>query len=148
MTDLVFVDSNVLVYSLDASEPEKQKHAESWLRHLWSNRVGRLSFQVLVEFYVISTQKIEIPLSREEARTVERSLFSWDPVLTDDRTISGAWAVQDRFHLSWWDSLIVSAAQVARCKYLLTEDLQHGQKLGGVEVVNPFRTSPSDLRAR
>ncbi|HXU29917.1 MAG TPA: PIN domain-containing protein [Thermoanaerobaculia bacterium] len=145
MTDLVFVDSNVLVYSLDVSEPEKQRHAESWLWYLWSNRVGRLSFQVLLEFYVIATKKIDVPLSHEEARTVARSLLSWDPVITDDRTISGAWVIQDRFHVSWWDSLIVSAAQIARCSYLLTEDLQHGQKLGGVEVVNPFRASPPDL---
>jgi len=147
MTDLVFVDSNVLVYSLDASEPEKQRHAESWLQHLWSNRVGRLSYQVLLEFYVIVTKKIDVTLSHEEARIVVRSLLAWDPVLTDHRTIAGAWAVQDRYQVSWWDSLIVSAAQIARCSYLLTEDLQHGQNLGGVEVVDPFRMSPADLRA-
>lgn len=146
MTGLGFVDSNVLVYWLDVSEPEKQRHAETWLQHLWATRTGRLSFQVLLEFYVIVTQKIDITLSREEARTVARTLVAWDPVLTDHRTITGAWAIQDRYQVSWWDSLIVSAAQIARCSYLLTEDLQHGQNLGGVEVVDPFRASPSDLR--
>lgn len=78
MTGLVFVDSNVLVYWLDASEPDKQRHAETWLQHLWANRAGRLSFQVLLELYVIVTQRIDVTLSREEARTVVRSLLAWD----------------------------------------------------------------------
>ncbi len=147
MTAPVFVDSNVLVYWLDASEPEKQRVAQTWLQYLWPNRAGRLSYQVLLEFYVIVTQKIDFPLSHDEARTVARTLFAWDPVVTDRQTIAGAWAVQDRYRLSWWDSLIVSAAQRAACGYLLTEDLQHGQDLGGIQVVDPFQTSPADLSA-
>lgn len=147
MTGPVFVDSNVLVYWLDASEPDKQRDAQAWLRHLWSSRAGRLSYQVLLELYVIVTKKIDFPLSYDEARTVARTLVAWDPVLTDRQTIAGAWAVQDRYKLSWWDSLIVSAAKRARCRYLLTEDLQHGQDLGGVEVIDPFQISPENLSA-
>ncbi len=97
MTGPVSIDSNVLVYWLDASEPDKQRQAQTWLQHLWSSRVGRLSYQVLLEFYVIVTQKIDLPVSHGEARTVARTLFSWDPVITDQRTIAGAWAVQDRY---------------------------------------------------
>ncbi|PYQ60739.1 MAG: hypothetical protein DMF53_16455, partial [Acidobacteria bacterium] len=59
-----------------------------------------------------------------------------------------AWSIQDRFRLSWWDALIVSAARSAECPYLLTEDLQHGQDLDGVRVVSPFRISPEEWLAR
>ncbi len=89
MTAPVFVDSNVLIYWLDATEPDKQRIAEAWLRHLWSNRLGRISFQVLLEFYVIVTQKLKPSLSREEARTVVRTLHAWNPIVTDQRTIEG-----------------------------------------------------------
>ncbi len=71
--------------------------------------------------------------------------MSWRPVSADGVMLEGAWAVQDRFGLSWWDSLIVSAAQIAGADYLLTEDLQAGQDLGGVLVVDPFLTEPEKL---
>ena len=59
--------------------------------------------------------------------------------------MEGAWTIQDAHGLSWWDALIVSAARVAGCRYLLTEDLREGQSLETLVVLNPFRTSPSDL---
>lgn len=145
MTAPVFVDSNVLVYWLDVTEPDKQRDAEGWLKHLWTHRAGRISYQILLEFYVIVTQKIDRPLDHEEARTVVRTFLAWRPVETNHQTIAGAWAVQDRYRLSWWDSLIVSAAQSLQCSYLLSEDLQHGQDLGGVRVVDPFKLAPVDL---
>lgn len=86
MTARLFVDTNVLVYSFDQREPDKQS----------------------------------------------RSRF-----LT-------AWSLQDRFHLSWWDALIVAAARSAGCSVLLTEDLQHGQDLDGLQVINPFQAPPED----
>jgi len=76
-----------------------------------------------------------------------RSLLAWGPLPVDARTVETAWAIQDRYSLSWWDALIVSAAQVADCRLLLSEDLQDGQEFGGLRVVNPFRTSPSSLTA-
>ncbi|MCB1057869.1 MAG: PIN domain-containing protein [Acidobacteria bacterium] len=147
MTDLVFVDTNVFVYWLDSSEPAKQARAAAWLRELWSDRSGRLSYQVLLEFYVTVTRKLARPLEAQEARSVCRSLLAWDPTITEERTLAAAWALQDRYQLSWWDALIVASAQLLECRYLLTEDLQHGQDLGGVEVVNPFVTPAGRERA-
>jgi predicted nucleic acid-binding protein len=59
--------------------------------------------------------------------------------------LEAAWAVQDRYGFSWWDSLIVSAAQVAGTASLLSEGLQAGQDVGGIVVVDPFQTAPDEL---
>ena len=141
----VFVDTNVFVYRYDTTEPAKQRQAEHWLDHLWTERTGRLSIQVLQELYSSLTRKLDHPMKPAEARTVVRSLLSWDPVPVDPRTIEGAWLLQDRYSLSWWDALIVSAAQIAGCRHLLTEDLSHGQDLDGVRVVDPFRAGPEEI---
>ena len=141
----VFVDTNVLVYCRDASEPQKQAQAMDWLRHLWSTRAGRLSYQVLQEFYITVTEKLDPGLERESARKDIRSLLSWRPTAVDNRVFDGAWHIQDRFGLSWWDALIVSAAQVSDCHYLLTEDLQAGQVFGDLQIINPFQTAPETL---
>lgn len=134
----VFVDTNLFVYSLDVSEPEKQQRAREWLVRLWDTDTGRVSIQVLQELYSTLTRKLDHPLEPEEARRVVRGLFAWNPVPVDRRTLEGAWRLQDRFSLSWWDALIVSAARLAGCDRLLTEDLSHGQNLDGVEVLSPF----------
>ena len=144
MTDPVFVDTNVLVYSFDRREPEKLVRAREWLDHLWSARAGRISFQVLQEFYVTVTRKLEPGLDPETARKVVRSLWAWQPLATDEQSFVAAWGIQDRFKLSWRDALIVAAARSAGCSALLTEDLQHGQSLDGLRVVDPFQASPSD----
>ena len=141
----VFVDTNVLVYSRDASEPRKQKQAMAWMAHLWDTRAGRVSFQVLQEFYVTVTHKLDPGLDRETARRDIRLLLSWQPVRVDAHVIEGAWHVQDHSRLSWWDALIVSAAQAADCRYLLTEDLGEDQEFGKVRVINPFTISPEVL---
>ena len=146
MPDKVFVDTNVLVYTRDASEPQKQKQAMGWMSHLWDLRAGRLSFQVLQEYYVTVTEKLDPGLAPEVARQDVRLLFAWQPVLLDARILEGAWRLQDRYQLSWWDALIVSAAQASKCDYLLTEDLKENQKLENVRVINPFHTSPEALQ--
>lgn len=144
----VFTDTNVLVYSRDTAEPEKHRKARAWMTHLWTTRQGRLSYQVLQEFYVTVTEKLDPGFDRQRARQDVLSLASWRPVTIDARVLQAAWSVQDRYRLSWWDALIVAAAQVAGCAYLLTEDLQDDQILGTVRVVNPFRTSPEHLTGR
>jgi predicted nucleic acid-binding protein len=145
MTARVFVDTNVLVYTRDASEPRKQKQAMSWMAHLWSARKGYLSFQVLQEFYATVTGKLQPGLDHQTARDDVRYLLSWHPIPVDTRVVEAAWVVQDRYGFSWWDALIVSAAQVGDCRYLITEDFQENQKLGNVQVINPFHSPPESL---
>ena len=142
MSVKVFVDTNVLVYSRDASEPEKQHQAMAWMKHLWESRNGRLSFQVLQEFYSTVTTKLQPGMEPQNARDDVQSLFAWRPIPVSADVIKGAWFIQDRFKLSWWDALIVSAAQIDDCSHLLTEDLHENQVLGNVRVINPFLHSP------
>lgn len=147
MSDKIFVDTNVLVYSRDATEPDKQQKAMAWMEQLWKQRTGRVSFQVLQGFYATVTHKLTPGLDPQVAREDVRSLLAWDPIPVDDRVIEGAWLIQDRYKLSWWDALIVSAAQVGDCGLLLTEDLQEDQTMGRLRVVNPFHLPPDFLIA-
>jgi predicted nucleic acid-binding protein len=143
MTAPVFVDTNVLIYALDEADPKKQEAARLWRAELWKSRRGRISFQVLQEFYVKVTRKW--PKAQQQARAEIRDLLAWRPVSVDARILERAWRIQDRYHLSFWDSLIVAAAKSASCRYLLTEDLQENQDLDGVLVVNPFSRKPAAL---
>ncbi|HSR50547.1 MAG TPA: PIN domain-containing protein [Acidobacteriota bacterium] len=142
MTGTYFVDTNLLVYFRDSSEPEKQAKAAAWLDYLWKKRVGALSVQVLNEYYTIVTRKLEPGLSQEDARSDVSNLFTWRPLKLDETVIRNAWQAQDRYSVSWWDALIISAAQIQANDYLLTEDLQDGQDLAGLVIRNPFLHDP------
>ena len=145
MSALCFVDTNLLVYSRDASEPDKQPRAHAWLAALWNFRSGRCSVQVLNEYYVTVTQKLDPGLTEEEAWKDVQDLFAWRPAAIDDKLMRQARTVRQRFPLSWWDALVVAAAQGCGCAYLLTEDLQDGQDFDGTRIVDPFAHQPDDL---
>lgn len=138
----VFVDANVLVYARDTSEAGKHERARAWLDHVWHARTGRLSYQVLQEFYVTVTQKLSPGLPSRVARADVQNLLAWRPLVVHAGVVEGAWLIEDRYGLSFWDALIVSAAQVSKCERLLTEDLQDGADYGGVIVADPFRHEP------
>jgi predicted nucleic acid-binding protein len=142
----VFVDTNVLVHARDASEPEKQPQAAAWIDHLWRTRTARLSFQVLQEYYATTTRKLKPGLPPERARADVRDLLAWRPVSVGMEVLEAGWSVEDRFGLSCWDALIVAAARIAGCEYLLTEDLQHGAEFEGLRVVSPFRAAAGSLQ--
>ena len=143
MNSPVFVDTNVFIYAVDRADANKQAAAQLWRAELWKSRRGRVSFQVLQEFFAKVTQKW--PAATEDARAEVRDLLTWNPVQVDEAVLEQGWKIQDRYRLSFWDSLIVSAAKTAECRYLLTEDLQAGQDLDGVQVINPFLTEPKAL---
>ena len=143
MTDPVFVDTNVFIYALDDADRKKQAAAREWRAELWKRRQGRISFQVLQEFYAKVAR--QWPKVREQARSEVRDLLAWRPVAVDGVILEHAWKIQDRYQFPFWDALIVAAAKSASCRYLLTEDFQAGQDLDGVLVVNPFRNDPRSL---
>lgn len=145
MTAMVFVDTNVLVYWRNRADENKNEKALEWIDYLWRVRLGRLSVQVLHEFYATVTQKLDPKLPKETARQDVRNLTSWGPVVSDPKLIEDAWSIQDRFKISWWDSHIVAAAQSAGCRYLLSEDFQDHQAFDQLEVVNPFRRDPASV---
>ena len=103
---------------------------------------GRLSTQVLQEYYQVVTRRLVPGLPRETARQDIFDLTTWQPQPIDQQVMECAWTIEDRFGLSWWDSLIVGAAQRLGAKRLLTEDLQTDQDFDGLLVVNPFETPP------
>lgn len=145
MTALVFVDTNVFIYSFDERDAAKQQRAQVWLRWCWATRSGRISTQVLNELYNNAITKFRNSVSVQQARHEIRNLRQWQPPHLDTYTVEGAWSLQDSHPLSYWDALIVSSAQQQGCNYLLSEDLQHGQRMDSLTIVNPFIQSPSDL---
>jgi predicted nucleic acid-binding protein len=145
MTASIFVDTNVLLYARDASEPLRQPVARRWIDSLWEQRTGRLSYQVLHEYYVAVTRKLKPGLMPEEARADVRDLLAWRPVPMDGPMLEDAWWLETRFGLSHWDALIVAAARAQGCRFLLTEDLSNGQDLDGIVVVSPFAVGPGEL---
>lgn len=143
MTDPIFVDTNVLIYALDEGDPRKKQAAWGWRAELWRTQRGRVSFQVLQEFYVNVTRKW--PAARDEARAEVRDLLAWHPVVLDEEVLVSGWSIQDRYKLSFWDAMIVAAAKAASCQYLLTEDLQPDREMEGIVVVNPFINNPASF---
>lgn len=139
----VFVDTNVFIYSIDLADPKKQQASQSWLAELWTGGNGRISFQVLQEFYSKVCQKD--PVARDSVRAAIRDLLVWNPVTVNGGILDRSWKLQDRYRLSFWDSLIVAAAKSVSCRYLLTEDLQDGQSLDGLLVISPFKHDPSSI---
>jgi predicted nucleic acid-binding protein len=147
MTGTLFVDTDVFVYSRDAQQPDKAARARQWLEHLWREQMGRTSVQVLSEYYYTLTRKIRPALTAEKAWDSVAALFVWNPQPVDLLLLERGRAVEDRFKLSWWDSLVVAAAQLQACAALLTEDLQDGCTYGTVTVLNPFKTGIAEARA-
>lgn len=141
----VFVDTNVLVYADDARDADKRARARAWLSRLWTERRGRVSTQVLNEYYAVATRKLGNSVTRGDARAEVRRYQHWSPWAIDHQTVETAWALEARFALSWWDSLMVAAALHQGCEWLLTEDLQHGQTIDSLRIVNPFLQGPELL---
>jgi predicted nucleic acid-binding protein len=138
MTGKVFVDSNVLIYAHDSDAGAKQQRAAEKLRELWENGRGRLSTQVLQEFYVNATQKIKKPLGRSVAREIIRNYGLWIESAITTSTLIRASEIGEAWNLSFWDGMILAAAEQDGVGELLSEDLKHGQVIAGIRVVNPF----------
>ncbi len=143
----VFVDTNVLLYAFDDRDAGKRDQARSWLSWCWQSSVGRVSTQVLHEFYANALRKFSRSLPTHKARAEVLRLRAWKPWIVDEDTVDNAWDLQDRIGINYWDALMVAAAQQQGCRYLLTEDLQHQQQIDGVQILNPFLVGPSQLAA-
>ena len=138
MTAPVFVDTNILVYAHDRSGGRKSEIAEGLLRQLWDQERGVLSLQVLNEYFVNVTRKIPKPLSIAEARNHIRRYAVWIRGDSTIRTSLRAIDLVQAHKLSFWDGMVIAAAEEAGAAEIATEDLNHGQVIAGVRVVNPF----------
>jgi predicted nucleic acid-binding protein len=145
---IVFVDTNVLLYAEDGADKHKHRAAREWLRELWVRRCGRVSSQVLHEFYVNATRKLRPAMASGDARAEVRRYQRWQPWQVDHATVETAWGIESRYGMSYWDALMVSAAQQQGCTLLLTEDLQHNQMIDTMRIVSPFMVGPELLDMR
>lgn len=143
MDDSFFVDTNVLLYALNANTPDKQQIAGSWLQALWKGKAGRISWQVVHEFYSNAVRKLSVP--KNVARLAVDQLMEWNPEPPMHATIQRAWHWCDSAQLNFWDALIVAAAEQAGCRWLLSEDFHDGRRFGAVNVVNPFGRAPAEF---
>ncbi|MES1204077.1 MAG: PIN domain-containing protein, partial [Pseudomonadota bacterium] len=121
----IFVDTNVLVSARDPKAGSKQTIAAKWLAKLDRAGAGALAAQSLREYYSVITRP-RFGISRAEAREDITDLLAWvsDPARSDD--LAGAWAIQDRYKLSFIDCLLLAAAQASACEVFLSEDMHHG----------------------
>jgi predicted nucleic acid-binding protein len=147
MTDLVFVDTNILVYARDSGQQQKQPLAADYLKTLWQQRAGRTSMQVLSEYYVTVTRKLMPGMESEDAWDDVQALLSWNPPPIDRDLLLGAREIERRYGTSWRDALIVSAAQAQHCNILLSEDFQTGLVFGPLTVRNPFASAVAEPAA-
>jgi len=131
-----FLDTNILVYSEDGSEPTKQMKALELIKEHLQNRTGAVSLQVLQEYFVTVTKKLKLDadLARSKVEIFARFHVA-EPAVSD---ILAAIDFHRLHGVSYWDALILRCARQTGCTVLLTEDMQHGQRIDGLRIVNPF----------
>lgn len=139
--ELTFVDTNVLLYAHDRTAGHKREVASELLESLWGERRGALSTQVLQEFYVNATRKLPRPLTAPRARAVVERYATWRVHSIDSSDIVAASALERRHRQSFWDALIIVSAARLGATTLISEDLQHGRRIAGLKLVDPFRTN-------
>ena len=138
MSDKCFVDTNVLVYAHDRSAGRKCEAAGTLLEELWNSGRGVLSTQVLQEFCVSLRRNAGRPLPADEVRRLIQDYSTWEVVINTADSVLQALDVEARYRISFWDALIIQAAEVSGASVLYSEDLSGGQSYGSIRVVNPF----------
>jgi predicted nucleic acid-binding protein len=140
MSGRAFLDTNLFVYGYDERDPLKRSIADGLIRSLAVEGEAVISYQVIQEFFNVVLLKIRHKMPHDDAQkylnTTFRALHIVPPSIA---LVSDAIRIQERYKLSWYDSLIVSAAQQGGCAVLYSEDLQDGQQFGSVTVRNPFQ---------
>jgi predicted nucleic acid-binding protein len=137
MSAKVFVDTNILVYAHDIKAGDKHEAAKRILSELGQMRLGAVSMQVLQEFYATVTRKLATPLPKADARAIVEDFAHWC-VATTPEEIKEAFRIEDEARIGFWDALIVAAAIKSGAKRILSEDLNHGQTIAGIQIENPF----------
>src|SRR5215469_14794349 len=140
MSASFFLDTNVFVYKFDTREPEKTRRASDLIRTAVASKRGAVSYQVVQEFFNIALTRFDKPFSIGEAE--DYLSFTFKPILavhSSPRLFLEALHIQKQHQFSWYDALIVAAAQEVNCSILYTEDMQHGRRIGDLKIENPFR---------
>lgn len=138
MSARYFVDTNILMYAHDKAAGLKHDRAKALLERLWSERSGVVSTQVLQELAVNLRRKARKPLDTKSVREIVSDYLTWEVVVNGGESVLGALELEERYQISFWDALVVHAAQSAGADTLYSEDLSHGQRFGSVHVFNPL----------
>ena len=142
MSDRYFVDTNILMYAHDASTGAKHEPAKALVEELWRDRTGVVSTQVLQELAVNLRRKVRRPLDAKAVRDIVADYLTWQVIVNGGDSILEAIDLESRHQISFWDALVVQAAQVSGAEILYSEDLSDGQTYGSVRVINPLRPEP------
>jgi predicted nucleic acid-binding protein len=144
MSDRYFVDTNILVYAHDRLAGAKHDLARTLVESLWESGQGVVSTQVLQELCINLRRKISKPLSVAEVRQLVRDYSVWEVITNTPESILEALDIESRYKTSFWDALIVQAADASGASVLYSEDLGDGQKYGTLRVINPLKiTTPT-----
>jgi len=136
--DKIFVDTHILVYAYDPSAGTKHDAARNALSDLWTSGLGVVSTQVLQEFFVTVTRKLPKPMAPGMARDIIIDMMKWDVVTVEPDMILDAIDLQQGTGCSFWDCLIIVAAERGRCGVLLSEDFSSGSIVGKITIKNPL----------
>lgn len=140
MSAKYFIDTNIFVYSLDASVPAKARQARALIRNGLDTGNGIVSYQVVQEFFSVAFRRFAKPMSafaaEEYLNTTFRPLLA---VHSSPALLVSALQFYGQYRFSWYDSLIVAAAHEARCSILYSEDMRHGQRVNNLRIEDPFR---------
>jgi predicted nucleic acid-binding protein len=139
MSDKYFVDTNILMYAHDKAAGEKHERAKALVEELWRDRTGVVSTQVLQELAVNLRRKTSNPLDTKGTREVVADYLTWQVVVNAGESVLEALDVEARYRVSFWDALVLQAAQASGAAILYSEDLSDGQTYGGVRVLNPLK---------
>lgn len=141
----VFLDTPVLLSSVDDHDTVRRDQARAWVRHCWTQRCGRLSVPVLNEFYAHARRKFATAIAAGDARAEVRRYQHWKPWQVDHATVETAWAIESRYGLAFADALVVASAQQQGCTALVTDALPHALQIDNVTILDPFRVGPEVL---
>ncbi len=138
MADKYFVDTNILLYAHDRTAGLKHEHARQLVERLWNSGEGVLSTQVVQELCINLRRRIARPLPTEEIRHIIQDYLSWEIVVNSPVSVLHAMDIELRYRISFWDALVLQAAEISGATVLYSEDLAAGQKYGAVQVTNPL----------
>jgi predicted nucleic acid-binding protein len=138
MAQKYFIDTNILIYAHDRSTGAKHDRARQLIERLWTSGEGVLSTQVLQELCINLRRKIARPIPVEEVRRLIQDYMSWEIVVNTAESVIQAMEIEVRYKISFWDALVLHAAESAGAAILYSEDLSAGQSYGSIQVVNPL----------
>jgi predicted nucleic acid-binding protein len=138
MADKFFVDTNILIYAHDRSAGVKHQRARHAIESLWTTGQGVLSTQILQELCISLRRKLARPLPVDEVRRLIQDYLSWEIVVNSPEAVLQALEIEVRYKISFWDALVLQAAEQSGAAILYSEDLAAGQNYGPVQVMNPL----------